>query len=97
LKTFPAVTSRGKDASPLAGRMPALLPAPMDLVDRRLIGAFDEHFVDADVRRTAGGPAQRFGDVLGGERVDPFIDFLRAFGVAFATDGGAFRFGQAGV
>src|SRR5947207_12951782 len=76
--------------------MPALrrLRSPMDFMDGRLVGAFDDHFVDANVRRTAGGPDQRFGDVFGGERVDTFIDFLRAFGVAFDTDDGEFRFSQ---
>ena len=77
--------------------MPALLHTAMDFVDRRLIGAFDEHFVDANVRRTTRGPDQGLGDVLGGERIDPFINFLRAFGIAFETDDGEFGFGQAGV
>src|SRR5438552_11296721 len=77
--------------------MPGLLPAPIDLVNRRLVGAFDDHFVDADVRRTTRSPNQRLGDVFGGERVDSLVNFLRPFGVAFETDDGKLGFGQAEI
>ena len=51
---------------------------PVQLVNGRLIGAFDDHLVDAHMRRTAGDPHESFGDVLGGQCLDAFIDFLRA-------------------
>ena len=59
--------------------MPVLLCGPpVQLVDGRLVGAFDDHLVDAHMRRTARHPHERFGDVLGGQGFDAFIDFLGA-------------------
>src|SRR5438445_684000 len=51
---------------------PALLPlrAPMDFVDGCLVGAFKEHFIDASMRRPAGGPDQRPAGVVD-EHIDP--------------------------
>ena len=69
----------------------------MDFVERRLIGAFDDHLVDADVRRTARHPDQRLGDVRGGEGIDAFINFLGARSIAAETHDGKFRLGQAGI
>ena len=76
--------------------LPALR-APMNFVDGRLVGAFDEQFIDANVRRTAGGPDQCFGDVFGGEWNDAFVNPFRALGVAFESDDGELGFRHAWI
>src|SRR5947207_1881941 len=53
-------TDTDTDGRPVAGLLP--LRSPMDFVDGRLVGAFDEHFVNANVRRTAGDPDQGVGN-----------------------------------
>jgi hypothetical protein len=39
---------------------------PMHFMDGRLVGGFNDHLVDAHVRRAAGDPDERFGNVVGG-------------------------------
>ena len=48
--------------------MPTLfcLRPAMNFVKRRLIGAFDHHFVDTHMGRTARGPNQSVGHIVGG-------------------------------
>src|SRR5687768_13325771 len=57
----------------------------MDFMDGSLIGAFDEHLINVDVRRTAGHPNQRFSDVLTRERFDAFIYPLRPSHIPLKT------------
>ena len=77
-----AMQSLQRPRRPRCCRVPALRPPVLELVrlprllgrrcpsihlvDGGLVGAFDKEFVDVDVRRTAGDPDQRFGDVFGG-------------------------------
>ena len=53
----------------------------MQLVHLRLVGALDDQFVDADVRRTARGPHDRFGNIFGAQGNDAVIHLLCAGGV----------------
>src|SRR5947207_12326209 len=68
------------------------LDPAVNLVNRRLVRAFDDDLVDADMGRTRGHPEERFGDVLGGEGFHAFVDFFRARLVALVADDGEFRF-----
>src|SRR6266700_3251777 len=69
----------------------------MDFVNSRLVGALDEHFINANVRRTAGGPDQCFSNVFGGKRNNSFVNFFSALSVTSESDHGEFGFGHAGI
>ena len=62
-----------------------------------LVGAFNDHFIDAHIVRPGGHPKQRFGDVVRSKRFHTFINLFRFFRVALESDHGEFRFGHAGI
>ncbi len=49
------------------------------------------------MRRTARDPDEGFGDVIGSQRLDAFVNFLRARFVAFEADDGELRFRKTGI
>src|SRR5690606_23016464 len=61
-----------------------------------LVAGFDDDLVQVHVRGAARGEGDDFGDVLGDERVDTFIDLRGALGVTGEPDYGEFRFHRAG-
>jgi hypothetical protein len=71
--------------------------APVHLVDGRLVGGFDDQFVDADVRRSGGHPHERFGHVLRRQRRHAFVDLPGARGVAPEADERELGFRQARI
>ena len=71
--------------------------APVDLMNGGLVRAFDEQLVNVYVRRPAGDPNERFGDIFGSEGFDAFVNFLCALGVALEADDRKFSLGQAGI
>ena len=69
----------------------------MHFVNRRLVRAFDNHFINVHVRGAAGDPGQRVGDVFRRQWLDTFIHFPGSGSVSFEADDREFSFGHAGI
>ena len=59
---------------------------PIDFVHGGLVGGFDDQFVDTNMRRPAGDPEERFGNVFACQRDHPFVNLFGACRVAFEAD-----------
>ena len=69
----------------------------VDELDRRLIGGFNDHLVDANMRWAARDPNERFRNVIAGEREHSLVNFFRARRIAFEAHEGEFCFRSAGI
>jgi hypothetical protein len=60
--------------------------APVDFMDRSLVGRLDDHFINTYMRRTRGHPDHGLSHVFGPQRMSPLVNLFGTLDVAFKSD-----------
>jgi hypothetical protein len=69
----------------------------MNLVDGGLVGAFDDHLIDAHMGWPACNPNQRFCHIFSKQRCHTFIDFFSPSRISLKPDQRKFGLGKTWV